>query len=170
VAFIEKPPAGQAPTNLVNAGTYVLEPDVLVRIPGDRRVSIERETFPSLVAEGRLFAQASDADWLDAGTPAAFLAANLRYAADGHSNGRDASVTSSVVGDRVSIGAGAVIDGSVLLADVTVGPGAEVRSSIVGRGARIEAGAVVSDLSVVGDDAVVPSGSRLSGARVPVAR
>ena len=52
VAFIEKPPPGEAPTNLINAGTYVLEPSVLDRIPPGRRVSIERETFPALVADG----------------------------------------------------------------------------------------------------------------------
>ena len=72
VAFIEKPPPGQAPTNLINAGTYVLEPSVLARIPGDRRVSIERETFPAIVRDGRLYALGSTADWVDAGTPATY--------------------------------------------------------------------------------------------------
>jgi mannose-1-phosphate guanylyltransferase len=169
LAFIEKPPPGDVPTNLINAGTYVLEPAALTRIASDRRVSIERETFPALVSEGRLFAQASDADWLDAGTPATFLAANLRYAADRTTAGADATITTSVIGSGVSVGVGAIIDRSVLFPGVTVGPGAQVRSSIVGRGARIEAGAVVTDLSVVGDGSVVPPGSRLSGAQVPVA-
>ena len=58
LAFVEKPPPGEAPTNLINAGTYVLEPSVLDRIPGGRRVSIERETFPALVADGPLYALA----------------------------------------------------------------------------------------------------------------
>jgi mannose-1-phosphate guanylyltransferase len=49
-AFIEKPPAAEAPSRWINAGTYVLEPSVLGRIPGGRRVSIERETFPAMVA------------------------------------------------------------------------------------------------------------------------
>ena len=56
MAFVEKPPPGEAPTNLINAGTYVLEPTVLERIPAGRRVSIERETFPALVADGSLYA------------------------------------------------------------------------------------------------------------------
>ena len=62
MAFIEKPPAGQAPSNLINAGTYVLEPAVLDRIPAGGRVSIEHETFPALVAEQMLYALASDAE------------------------------------------------------------------------------------------------------------
>ena len=67
-AFIEKPPRDEAPTNLINAGTYVLEPSVLDRIPKDRRVSVERETFPALVEAGTLYALGSDAYWLDTGT------------------------------------------------------------------------------------------------------
>ena len=76
-AFIEKPPAGTAPTNLINAGIYVLETSVLARIEGGRRVSIERETFPELVAAGRLYALASDAYWLDTGRPHHYLQAQL---------------------------------------------------------------------------------------------
>ena len=77
-AFIEKPPRDEAPTNLINAGIYVLEPSVLDRIPADARVSIERETFPALVEAGTLFALGSDAYWLDTGTPDAYLRAHSR--------------------------------------------------------------------------------------------
>ncbi len=54
-AFIEKPPRDEAPTNLINAGIYVLEPSVLASIAPDVRVSIERETFPALVEKGSLY-------------------------------------------------------------------------------------------------------------------
>ncbi len=173
-AFIEKPPLESAPTNLINAGTYVLEPGVLESIPEGRRVSIERETFPSLVAEGRLYAMGSDADWIDAGTPAAYLAANLRYA-DGRPDpvtaGADlspgASVVDSVLGAGVTVGEGAVVAGSVCFDGAFIARGSEVRRSVVGRGARIEEGAVVTDLSLVGDGAVVPAGTRLSAGRAP---
>ena len=55
-AFVEKPPRDEAPTNEINAGTYVLEASVLARIPEGGRVSIERETFPAMVRDRRLFA------------------------------------------------------------------------------------------------------------------
>ena len=78
IAFIEKPPPDEAPTNLINAGIYVLEPGVVDRIPDGRRVSIERETFPAMVDDRRaLRARPRDADWIDIGTPAAYLQANL---------------------------------------------------------------------------------------------
>ena len=78
-AFVEKPPRDEAPTNEINAGTYVLEPSVLDRIPEGGRVSIERETFPAMVRDGGLFARSDDRYWLDTGTPAAYLEANFDY-------------------------------------------------------------------------------------------
>ena len=59
-------------------GTYILEPSVLARIPEGGRVSIERETFPAMVRDGGLFALSDEGYWLDTGTPAAFLAGELR--------------------------------------------------------------------------------------------
>ena len=170
VAFIEKPPREDAPTNLINAGTYVLEPSVLGRIPSGRRVSIERETFPEIVRDGGLFALASDADWVDAGTPPTYLAANLRYAAPPGPTAEiasDADVVSSVVGERVFVGAGAVVRDSVLFDGSCVGAGAKVISSIVGEGARVGNDAVVVDFTVIGDRAIVDDAEQVIGGRVP---
>ena len=73
-AFVEKPPPGCAPTDWINAGTYVLEPSIFERIPAGLCVSIERETFPRLLEQrGRLFAMASDAYWIDIGTVDQYL-------------------------------------------------------------------------------------------------
>ncbi len=78
-AFVEKPPRDEAPTNEINAGTYVLEASVLARIPEGGRVSIERETFPTMVRDRCLFARSDESYWLDTGTPAAYLDANFDY-------------------------------------------------------------------------------------------
>ncbi|MGH9056508.1 MAG: sugar phosphate nucleotidyltransferase [Acidimicrobiales bacterium] len=172
LAFIEKPPAGESPTNLINAGTYVLEPSVLERIPAGRRVSIERETFPALAADGSLYAMASDAAWVDAGTPGTYLAANLALAAPPDGSCRVAGgafVEGSVLGSGVSVGEGATVEGSVLFDGVEVGAGATVSSSVIGRGARVGAGAMVTGLSLIGDGSSVPAGAHLQGDRVPVA-
>jgi mannose-1-phosphate guanylyltransferase len=77
--FVEKPPQGQSPSRLVNSGVYIMEPEVLDMIPGDRMVSIERETFPALAGMGALYAYASHDYWLDAGTPEAYIQANMDY-------------------------------------------------------------------------------------------
>lgn len=175
-AFIEKPPAGEAPTDLINAGTYVLEPSVLDRIAPDRPVNVERVTFPAMVADGSLYALDGDTYWIDAGTPVTYLAANLdllsgeRGAAEqGVHAGADVrgTVERSVIGEGAVVEAGASVEGSVVLRGATIGSGAAVRDSIVGPGATIKADAIVTDGSVIGDDIVVASGARLSGQRVP---
>jgi mannose-1-phosphate guanylyltransferase len=173
LAFIEKPPPDEAPTNLINAGTYVLEPTVLQRIPAGRRVSIERETFPGLVAAGRLYALPSPAAWLDAGTPETYLEANLRHAGQPDSSCRLANgavVKDSVVGSGVTIGPGSVVESSVLMDGVTVGENVRVRRSLVGRGATIGPGSTVDSLSVVGDGFVVPAAAQLIDQRAPALR
>jgi mannose-1-phosphate guanylyltransferase len=175
LAFIEKPPRGEAPTNLINAGTYVLEPSVLDRIPSGRRASVEREVFPSLVSDGALFALASEATWVDAGTPATYLEANLRMAAlhpegrvgEGVVVDRGATVTGSVLGAGVVIGPGARVEEAVLLDHAVVGAGALVRRSIVGAGAVIGRNATVEDLTVLGDGATVDAGAELRAASQP---
>ena len=163
--FIEKPPPGEAPTNLINAGTYVIEPSVLDRIPGDRRVSIERETFPALVADGGLYALGSDARWLDAGTPATFLAANLAYAPLGPDGPR---VSRSVVAEDVAIASDAEVTGSLVMDGAVIEAGVVLRDSIVGPGARIGIGASVTDHSVLGKGYAVEAGAVLSEARLPL--
>src|ERR671917_1505314 len=74
--FIEKPAADEVTTSLVNAGIYVLEPEVLEMIPTGQEVSIEREIFPELQAMGRLRAYVSSSYWRDIGAPRSYLAAS----------------------------------------------------------------------------------------------
>lgn len=175
-AFIEKPPPGEAPTDLINAGTYVLEASVLDRIEADRPVNVERVTFPAMVADGSLFAVDGDTYWIDAGTPTTYLAANLdlitgrRGTPEAGVHPR-ASVSGSV--DRSVIGAGAVVESSATVTDSLVLPGAVIRAgaavhhSIIGPRVAVEAGALVQDGSVIGDDVVVAAGARVVGKRVP---
>jgi mannose-1-phosphate guanylyltransferase len=157
LAFIEKPPPGEAPTNLINAGIYVLDVAALDSIPAGRRVSIERETFPALVAAGQLYALASDASWIDIGTPAAYVTANLAGTGD----------NANALGNDVRIDADACVERSVVLDGAVIARGAVVRDSVVGRRAVIGEDAVLEGLTVVGDGVVVAPGTRLDGARVP---
>ncbi len=72
--FLEKPSWEEVTTNMINAGTYVLEPDVLAQIPPEKKASIERETFPQLLAQGKpMYAYSSSAYWIDMGTPEKYL-------------------------------------------------------------------------------------------------
>ncbi len=154
--FVEKPPAGDATSGWINAGVYVLEPSVLARIPSGRPVSMERETFPAVAADGGLYALRSDAYWIDAGTPRSYLQAN----ADLVSGRREVSL--DAVSPQADVAPGVEVIGSVVMERATVSPGARLAGSVVLPGARIGAGAVVED-SVVGYDSVIESGAHVLG-------
>ena len=120
-----------------------------------------------------MHALASDADWVDAGTPSTYLAANLRYSSPpgpSCSIAAGATVTNSVLGNSVEVAPGAEVVSSLLMDGVRVGEGASVRDSIVGPCAKVGAGAHLSGLSVVGDGFTVAPGSQLLAARLPFAQ
>lgn len=177
-AFIEKPPRDEAPTNLINAGTYILEPAVLDRIPPGVAVNVERVTFPAMVADGSLYAVDGNTYWIDAGTPATYLTANLDLVSgrrgapvDGvHATAIVAgAVEGSVIGAGATVEAGATVTGSVLLQGALIQEGAVVRDAVIGPHAVVEPGAEVVDGSVIGDHVVVGAGERVRGARIPEA-
>ncbi len=180
--FIEKPAADEVTTNLVNAGVYVLEPEVLAMIPAGREVSIEREIFPELQESGRLRAHITSSYWRDIGTPRSYLAAShdvLSGAVGAHEGFEYQDVDPSVecgknvrllppvsiaegckisdlasIGGRSSLGKGSV-----------VGEGAVVEGSILLDGAEVEAGAVVRG-SVIGPRARVGNNAIVRGLSV----
>lgn len=185
VAFVEKPPAGEEPTNLINAGMYVLEPSVLDRIDGTRRVSIEREVFPAMAGDGVLFALADAAYWLDTGTPAAYLAAHWDLL-EGRRLGPPLPAAREIaphvwvlgtpqiagdvrapalVGEGARIDAGAAVEHAVIGAGCIVAAGASILGSVLLPGARLGPGARVEG-SVVGPGADVGEGSEVSGLSV----
>ena len=163
--FVEKPAPDEAPTNFINAGTYVLEPAVLTRIPPGRRVSIEREIFPELAAEGVVYALAADGYWLDIGTPEAYLQAQRDFLTGAAGPGRPPAPGARQLAPGVwAAGKPSVVGevrGPALVGDAaSVDQGALVQRSVVGRGAHVCHGAVVEDSvllagSSVGEGATV---------------
>jgi mannose-1-phosphate guanylyltransferase len=178
-AFVEKPSIEQCDTNLINAGTYVLEASIVDRIPPERRCNIEREIFPQLVGDG-LYALGFDEYWNDIGTPASFLQANIDVLA-----GRVTGITApangmyiapdavvhpgatvrpgSVVGARATIGDGAVVEHSVVFEDAMVGEQARVSGVVIGEGAHIGAGSILGGGSIIAPGAQLPAGSFVDG-------
>ena len=179
LAFVEKPPRHEAPTNLINAGTYVLEASVLDRIAPDRKVSVEREVFPAMVDDGVLYAIAGDTYWIDTGTPAKYLQAQLELLAGVRGEPVEgchpsavvdptAVIDGSVIGSGAVVEAGAHVRRSVLLPGATVGARAMVDRAVLGPRARVGADCRVDALAVLGDDASVDPGLRVSGGSVGV--
>jgi mannose-1-phosphate guanylyltransferase len=145
-AFLEK--MENPVTNQINAGCYVFNPRVISTIPLDTVVSVERETFPQLVASGaKVFGFVENAYWLDIGTPRALLKASIDIvkrsgdflAMPGSSIDPTAVITGgSCIGPRSTVGAGAHIDGSIIEAGSVIGQNAKISDSFVASGAEVE--------------------------------
>jgi mannose-1-phosphate guanylyltransferase len=183
-AFLEK--TQDPPTDQINAGSYVFKREVIDRIPKGRALSVEREVFPALLAEGlRLCGYVDSTYWRDMGTPDDFVRGSADLvrgiapspALNGHRGESlvhdGASVApgalligGTVVGRGAEIAGGARLDGAVVFDGVRIGAGAVVERSIIGFGARIGPRALIRD-GVIGDGADI--GARcelLRGARV----
>jgi mannose-1-phosphate guanylyltransferase len=182
-AFLEKT-EGEVPTNLVNAGAYVLERDVVELIPPGRAVSFERETFQELVGDG-LYGWSSGGYWMDIGTADRYLEATYdllagRVESDLPPRDETGSLVydgsliagahigpQSVLGRHCSVGTDSTVERSVLHDGVLVGPDCNIRESVlaegvrVGEGARIEPGSLVGSGARIGAGAVVAAGSRV---------
>ncbi|GAA2623678.1 NDP-sugar synthase [Actinomadura fulvescens] len=177
-AFLEKTP--HPVTDQINAGCYVFRRSAIDTIPEDEVVSVERETFPSLISSGAMvMGYVETAYWLDVGTPQAFVQGSCdlvlgRIASaampgdPGESLALDGAIVSpgavvrggTTIGRGAEIEAGATVIGSVLQDGAFVAEGATVRDSVVGRGARVGPGAVLDGV-ILGDGALVGPGNEL---------
>ncbi len=153
--FLEKPGLDQVePPYLINAGTYLLEPEIFDIIPGGRKVSIEREVYPECTTRG-LHGYPFSGFWVDAGTPMSFLAANFAVLGKEQTKsypGCDiippalihptATLKGCRLGPNVVVGADAHLWGceatqSIIMEGVQ-GLGADLRDCIVGPGVKLE--------------------------------
>jgi NDP-sugar pyrophosphorylase family protein len=188
--FIEKAPLGQAPSNLINAGIYVLDPKIFNYIPSGRPVSIEHEIFPHLAKEGNLFGYEFKETWMDIGKPNDYLKANmilLDAEVKKRMVGKDVNLEEDVkfndplmvddkanigqksrigpytiIGKDVTIGREVLIENSVVFPRAVILDYATVNGAIVGEGATIGRGAKVREGCVIGDYVIIKDDITLS--------
>jgi mannose-1-phosphate guanylyltransferase len=163
-AFVEKPSSDEIETNLISAGAYVIEREVLDQMaPAGSRISIERDLFPELVGRG-LYGYEGSGYWLDIGTPDRYLQGTFDIL--------EGDVETEV-GHRVEQAGGVLsqssVEGrvhapSVLGPECVVAAGATLGGrTVLGRGVTVATGAHI-DSSVLLDGCSVGAGTRLSGA------
>jgi mannose-1-phosphate guanylyltransferase len=181
--FVEKPSSDRIDTNLISAGAYVLEREILELVPPNRNVSIEREVWPALIGAG-LYGFPADAYWLDIGTPERYLQGTfdiiegnvdtsvrarlgerwLAVANDTEVHGR--VIPPAVLERGVHIAPGAHVGSLVVLGEnVRVGPGSTVERSVILSGAEIGAGCTLRDC-IVAAGCRVGDGTRIEGGAV----
>jgi mannose-1-phosphate guanylyltransferase len=173
--FQEKPKREDAYSNLINAGTYILESEVFDRMP-DGAFSMERIVFPEMAESGLLGGYPFEGHFVDAGTPESYLEAmNTLIGNKDWNRGHEANfeglnkswfggkskvfssakVTSSSVEDGCSIAEEAIVENSALLNGANIEFGAKITSCMVGQGARIGPNANLEGV-VIDHDAIIP--------------
>jgi mannose-1-phosphate guanylyltransferase len=178
-AFIEKPAKGTAPTNLINAGIYVLSPKVFSYIPKGKFVSMEREVFPILAKQGELYGHIFEGLWIDIGKPEEYLQTNrmiLDYliktrkpsdsyrfkvrnpvALDKKVIIGEKSVIGpyAILGRNVVVGKNVHISNSVIFPDTKIDDYASIEGAIIGEGVTIGKKVKVSRGCIVADQAKI---------------
>lgn len=190
--FVEKPSWDEVTSNMINAGIYILEPEVLKYIPSSTHCMFENYLFPLLLERGEaIFGYSSDAYWIDIGTPEKYLKVNhdlltRRYGREVQTEGKSeihhrAQITGpvllaeecviaegaqikgpSVLGARCEVAKGAIVEGAVLWHDSKVEEGAILRNCVIGAHCHIEKGSQVLDECVLGDNVIVSQGSKIA--------
>ena len=178
--FLEK--TEDPPTDQINAGCYVFRREIIEEIPAGRVVSVERETFPKLLEEGRrVYGHVDYAYWRDMGRPDDFVRGSsdlVRGIAhspllEGRTGESLVDETAGVaagtilvggtwVGRGSEIGAGCRLDDTVVFDGVTIEPGAVIRDSIIASGERIGANARITGC-VIGEGAQIGARCELEG-------
>src|SRR5437899_449736 len=134
--FLEKPKSDEITVNTINAGTYILEPEVLDLIPAGESHSFEYGLFPKLLDDkAAFFAHIPQRTyWIDIGTPARYLQTHHDLLAN--------RVTRIHIKDRrgqFDSATHSEIDEFSMIADeCTIKPGAEIINSVLGPGCYIE--------------------------------
>jgi len=186
--FIEKPLKNKAPSNLINAGVYVLSPRVFDYIPSGRAVSMEREVFPKLAEEGRLYGHFVDGLWIDIGKPEEYLQTNkimldclvktlkkekaksfevknpVAFDEGVSIDEKSAIGPYAILGKNVTVGKNVQISNSVIFPHAKIGDFTTVNGAIVGEGAHVGKQVTLTNGSIIGDHARIKDNVVLSGA------
>jgi mannose-1-phosphate guanylyltransferase len=185
--FLEKPSWDQVTTNMINAGTYILEPEILNDIPPQTNYSFERELFPKLLARNEpVYAFPSSSYWIDIGTPDKYLQVHSDLLS-GKVRGYESSAQLQgkvLIGEGCSIGAGAKITGPAVLGPGTIvaeeaviqecviwqntkiGRKVNLNQCLIANGCTFEEGSAAEN-SVIGDHITITRNTKLGpGSRI----
>lgn len=179
--FLEKPKPDEITTNLINAGTYIVEQDVLRQIPAGKAVSFEREVFPNLVARKEpVYAYPSSAYWIDMGTPEKYLQLNqdlLTGKCPGYLTDKNSAIDKSadvhptaeikgpvLIGVNCTIGRRVKIIGPTVIGDgCTIQDDGLVESSVIWQNVSLDKKVTVTN-SILADNCHLEAGSNCGSA------
>ena len=167
--FVEKPRPENAPSNFINAGAYLIEPEILDYIETGKLVSMEKEIFPRIIEDtDRFFGYKFKGYWMDIGRISSFIEIhrfllkqkNLKNYITKNSEIKGALIE-SIVGENVKIGKNTTLESTIVFDNVKILENVSIKYSVVGENSLIENYSKVKD-SVIGDNEVVKKGTSLN--------
>ena len=178
--FVEKPAKGTAATNLINAGIYVLNPEIFTLIPKGKKISMEREIFPKLAEQGKLYGHVIHGLWIDIGKPEEYLQTNKTIldtltktktrktknptyetqtpvALDKGVTIGEKSVIGpyAILGKNVTIGKSVTLTNTVVFPDAKIDDYASINGAIIGEAAEIGKNVKITQGCIVADQAKI---------------
>jgi len=147
--FLEKPERGEATTDLINAGIYIIEPDIMGLVPKGKRYSFERDLFPDVLDKGyKVFGYVSDEYWLDVGTPRKYLMAHwdVLYKKINFKFPYKEVMENIYIGEDTEYSKNNFVSGPVVIGEKT----------------RMESSVKIMPLTVIGDDCRISGGTEIS--------
>ena len=184
--FVEKPEIGKAPSILINAGIYVLSPEIFNYIPKGKKVSMEREIFPKLAQRGKLYGHKIKGLWIDIGKPEEYLQTNkiildsitkkqkpkntskyktkIPIALDKNVSIGEKSIIGpyGILGRNVTIGKNVQISNTVIFPDTKIDDNSSINGAVIGEAATIGKNVKISKGCIVGDQAKIKDNISLS--------
>jgi len=154
--FVEKPKAEDAPSDLINAGAYLLEPQILNYIEKDRLVSMEKEIFPQVIENtGRFFGFKFKGHWIDVGRISSYISVHtllLEKQKKPFVTGKECTINGmlhqSCVGNAVRIGSRTRVDSSIVFDSTTIEDDVSLDHCVIGEDCEIGGGSILKNVAV----------------------
>lgn len=154
--FVEKPKPEDAPSDLINAGAYLLEPQVLNYIEPGRLVSMEKEIFPRVIQNtGRFYGYEIKGYWIDVGRISSYIAVHkllLERQKKTMFTGEGCTVLGrldwSCLGNDVRVGRQSTLSSSIVFDHTIIGDNVRLEQCVIGEGCEIGDGAVLKSVAV----------------------
>lgn len=173
IGFVEKPRPEDAPSNLINAGAYFLDPIVLDYIETGHLVSMEKEIFPQIIKDtGKFYGFKFEGYWMDIGRISSYLEVNKFLLEKNKLNsviGKNCNINGKIdkcsIGENVYIGRDSQLEYSIIYDNVSIGDEVVIKNSIIGENCKIEDKSNLSNI-VVGDNETIKKFTNISNQMV----
>ena len=185
--FKEKPTPEEAFSNVINAGLYIIEPEVLALVPEGEKFDFSKQLFPLVLEMGwPMYAQTIDGVWFDVGHPFELIRAQHAliegretlpfphpagtFTAEGSFFAEDVDLhqnsVGSVISKEVHIHSTAEVFNSLVMGGCHIEENVVIKDSILGRNVRICSGSVLHN-AVIGDNMIIESDRKVIDSRIP---